>query len=462
MKAIARCLALLVTVAACTDDGTVAPASQPPTSWSVASGFLRDANGRAVILRGANVSGHNKYAPWFDFQGPADFTRMRDDWGMNAVRFLVSWAAIEPTQGQYDAAYLDAVAQRITWARDANLYVIVDMHQDVYGLGFESGGGDGAPLWTCAASNYAGFMPTTPWALESLESGVTTCFDDFWHGATIQSHYAEAWRRVAARLSGFDNVVGFDPFNEPYWGSHPITHFEPDLLSPFYETLVPIVRSAAPGWVAFLEPSAARNLGGTTYLSTPTFSNFAYSPHSYDTGAESGDGFDPSHAPALISNIAALASEAKALGATLWIGEYGGSADESGITQYMKAQYDGMGAVAASATYWDYSKGGYGLLNVDGSEAQPLLDSVIRPYPERTAGDPIAWSFDEASSTFTMSYHARSSVSASTIVSIAPRLYPKGYTFECGGCQATAAMGSLTITTPPTGDPAVVTIRPKT
>jgi endoglycosylceramidase len=428
----------------------------------VQAGFLRDADGRAVVLHGANVSGKNKYAPYFDFQGPADFARMRTDWGMNGVRLLVSWAAIEPLEGQIDASYLDAVAERVAWARDANLYVVVDMHQDVYGLGFASGGGDGAPLWACDAANYQGFMPTSPWAIENLEAGVTACFDAFWMGGTLQDHYAEAWRRVAERLSAFDNVVGFDPFNEPFWGSIGIVRFEPEWLSPFYEKLVPIVRSAAPGWVAFLEPSASRNLGGITRLSTPTFGNYAYAPHSYDTTAESGGGFDPSHAPQLVANIAALAGEARALGGALWIGEYGGTNGESGITDYMKAQYDGAGAVAASTMYWDYTKGGYGLLAADGTEAEPLLGSVVRPYPERVAGDPISWAFDEGTSTFTLRYRPSASVSAPTLVSIAPRLYPHGYDFGCGGCQATVAPGTLTITAPGGDDPVVLTVRPRT
>jgi endoglycosylceramidase len=457
-----RRLALLwlACVVACSDDGTVAPPPAPPPTWSVQAGFLRDAQGRAVVLRGANVSGKNKAPPWFDFHGPADFARMRTDWGMNAVRFVMQWAAIEPEQGVYDASYLDAVAERVGWAQDANLVVVVDMHQDVYGMGFVAGGGDGAPLWSCPASNYAGFVPTSPWALEDLEAGVTACFDALWHDAALQAHFAEAWRRVAARLAGYDNVVGFDVINEPYWGSHGIETFEPDLLGPFYEKMVPVVRSAAPAWVAFLEPSASRNLGGTTHLPTPTFGDYVYAPHSYDTTAESGGGFDPSHAPAIVSNIARLAGEATALGGALWIGEYGGTASESGIADYMKATYDGAGAVAGSTMIWDYTKGGYGLLNVDGSEAQPLVDSVVLPYPERVAGDPIAWSFDEGSSTFTMSYHPRASVTAPTIVSVPSRVYPGGYAVDCGGCKASVAAGTLTIQAPPAGDPAVVTLTP--
>ncbi len=446
-------------LASCSDDGTLASQPTPPT-WSVQSGFIRDAQGRAVILRGANVSGGAKAPPWFGFQGPADFLRMRTEWGMNAVRFLVEWAPIEPESGVYDASYLDGVAERIGWAQDADLAVVVDMHQDIYGMGFAAGGGDGAPLWSCAAGNYAGFMPMSVWALDNLEAGPTACWDAFWNGAAIESHFAEAWRRVAARLSGYGNVVGFDVFNEPYWGSHGITHFEPDLLSPFYEKIVPVVRSAAPAWLAFLEPSSARNLGGTTYLTRPTFGQYVYAPHSYDTDAEMGDGFPLADVPKIVSNIAALASEAQALGGPLWIGEYGGTASESGITEYMKATYDGAGAVAASTMYWAYDMGGYGLLNPDGTEAQPLVDSVVRPYPERVAGDPIAWSFDEPSSTFTFRYHPSASIAAPTIVSVPPRIYPGGYSVDCGGCKSSVIPGSLIITAPAGADPAVVTLTP--
>ncbi len=283
-------LLLLALAGACADDGTVVPQPATTTTWSVQAGFLRDSAGRAVVLRGANLSGKAKSPPWFDFHGPSDFARMRTDWGMNGIRFVMQWAAIEPEQGVYDAGYLDAVAERIGWARDADLAVVLDMHQDIYGMGFELGGGDGAPLWSCDAKNYVGFMPLSIWALDNLEVGVSNCYDGLWNDAATQAHFAEAWRRVAARLAGFDNVVGFDITNEPYWGHHPVHYFEPDLLGPFYEKMVPVVRSAAPGWVAFLEPSSARNLGVATRLPVPSFANFAYAPHSYDRDAETSTG----------------------------------------------------------------------------------------------------------------------------------------------------------------------------
>jgi endoglycosylceramidase len=445
---------VIATAIACDDGGTATH------TWSVQGGFIRDTQGRAVVLRGANVSGKQKQAPWFDFHGPADFARMRSEWGMNAVRFVMQWAAIEPQKGDYDGAYLDAVAERVGWMRDADIQVVLDMHQDVYGMGFASGGGDGAPLWACDSSNYAGFEPTNPWAIEDLEKGVTACFDAFWNGPELQAHFAEAWRRVAERLAGYENVVGFDVYNEPYWGSHPIEQFEPDLLGPFYERVVPIVRSEAPGWLAFIEPSSSRNLGGTTHLPVPTFGDFVYAPHSYDVNAEEGMAFDPSHRAALIANVAALAQEARNLGGALWIGEYGGTASDPTIEAYMTAQYDGAGAVAASSMYWDYTKGGYGLLNADGTDAEPLLQTIVRPSPELVAGDPISWAFDAATATFTFTYRADSTIDAPTVISVPARVYPTGYSVACGGCAWSAGPGTVTIGATGGSNPVVVTLTP--
>jgi endoglycosylceramidase len=439
---------------ACSESGTQLP------SVTVGKGFLRDAQGRALILRGANVSGKAKEPPYFDFHGPADFARMRPDWGMNGIRFLVLWSAVEPTEGQYDDAYLDAVAQRIGWAQDAGLYVVLDMHQDVFGIGFQSGGGDGAPLWACDAQSYATFQPTNPWFFENLSSQVSGCYDGFWQSDELQSHYAEAWRRVAERLVGYDNVIGFDVMNEPYWGSYEISHFEQDRLEPFYERVVPVVRSAAPAWIAFIEPSSSRNLGGTSSLTPPSFGNYVYAPHSYDRNAESGDGFDPADAPGIVSNVAALAQEAQALGGALWVGEYGGSQDESGIVAYMTAQYDAAGAVAASTMYWDYTMGGYGLLAPDGTEAQPLVDTLVRPYPELVAGTPVSYAFDAGSSTFSFTFHPDRGIAGPTVVEVPARVYPAGYTIACDGCAASVDGDTVRIDDPGPSDPVVVTLSP--
>jgi endoglycosylceramidase len=437
--------------------------SSPPETprWRVSGGFLRDPSGRAVILRGANLAGAHKLPPYLGFHQPADYKRAREAWGMNSIRYLITWAAIEPRRGEYDAAYLDRVAERIGWARDAGLLVVLDMHQDVYGEGFSSGGGDGAPRWTCDEANYASFEPEQQWFLNNLTKQVTACYDGFWSSDDLQSYFTEAWRRVAARLASFDNVIGFDVLNEPYWGSTAIADFEPEKLEPFYEKVVPAVRSVAPSWVAFLEPSSIRNLGGSTRLPGFPFRDVVYAPHSYDRDAESGLGFDASHRAAVLTNLSALANEARTLGAALWIGEYGGRADHPGIVDYMTAQYDGTGAAAAGAMYWAYDKSdGYALLAADGSEKKALLDTIVRPYPARVAGDPVSFGFDAGTRTFTFTYRPDRRIAEKTILVAPDRVYPSGYVVDCGGCRTTKGPGEVALDTVPPGDSVTITIHP--
>jgi endoglycosylceramidase len=430
-----------------------------PDTIHVAGGFIRDADGRAVILRGANLANAHKQSPYFGFQQPPDYVRVKRQWGMNSLRFLMSWAAIEPKKGQYDDGYIDELAKRIGWARDAGLTVVLDMHQDVYGEGF---GGDGAPRWTCDESHYAAFTPASQWFLDYLDPNVQACFDQLWSSAELQQHYADAWKRVAERLADNDAVIGFDVINEPHWGSAVASSFGGDKLEPFYEKIVPAVRSVAPHWLAFLEPSAGRNIGISTSLTPFPFPDVVYAPHSYNSAAEQGNGFDPSARSGLIANIKALSDEAQGLGAALWIGEYGGPASSPGITAYMDANYGGMAAVAGGSEYWSYDRDeSYGMLHTDGSEKTQLLDVLVRPYPERVAGDPVSYDFDDKTGTFTLTWHADSSIKAPTLVSVPKRAYPNGYSVECGGCDSAQKPGELVVNSAPAADPAKLVVTRK-
>jgi endoglycosylceramidase len=363
----------------------------------------------------------------------------------------------------FDDGYLDEVAKRMDWAREAGLYVVLDMHQDVYGEGFASGGGDGAPRWTCDASHYADFVPNpSQWFLNDLSVDVVACYDHFWQTDALRQHYVSAWQHVAARLSGYDDViVGFDPMNEPYWGSYVIVAFENDLLEPFYEQVVAAVRAERPGWVAFLEPASSRNLGIPTSLHAFPFADVMYAPHSYDRNAEMGMGFDPANRAEVLQNGAALAGEAAMLGAGLWVGEYGGQTASPGITAYMDAEYAAFAAAAAGTTYWDYSKGGgYSVIAADGSEKTELMAALVRPWPERVAGTPASYAYDTTTRTFSLTYAPDESIGVPTIIRVPERVYPDGYTVECGGCQILQAPGELQVLSPPPGAPAVVTVHP--
>src|SRR5262249_11313280 len=157
------------------------------------------------------------------------------DWGMGAIRFLTTWSAIEPQPGVYDEAYLDQVAERLRWAQEQNLAVVLDMHEDIYGEGF---GFDGAPKWTCDDAMYAAFVPKDPWFLNATDPNVIACVDGFFTRDDLRQHFTAAWKHVAERFANEPAVVGFDVLNEPNWGSYPIFTFERDRLGPFYAQVV--------------------------------------------------------------------------------------------------------------------------------------------------------------------------------------------------------------------------------
>lgn len=443
-------------VAACGGDTT----GDRPDGWHVSAGQLRDADGRAVILRGANVSNRHKSPPYFDFHQAGDYARLRDDFAMNSVRFLISWAAIEPERDVYDGAYLDAVAERIATIQAQGLFVILDMHQDLYGEGFN---GNGAPRWTCDQSRYDAYEPIEPWFANYANENIVACYDGFWGSDDLQSHYVEAWRRVAERLGDNPAVIGIDPMNEPYWGSAGPGDFEENTLSALYARVVSTVRQLAPNWIAFLEPSASRNFGLGTRLPRFDFDHIVYAPHSYDSQAESGDGFSAERRAAIIDNVALLRDEADVLGAALWVGEYGGISSDPGLGEYMDAQYDAIGAVGGGSAYWHYSKGGgYELLDADGNEKPELSAALVRPYPARIAGDLHRYSFDEASARFEAVVTADPSIDAPTEIVIPARLYGDGAVVDCGGCtvDTTSAPGRLLLTALPDTAELVIVVSP--
>jgi len=435
---------------------------QPPAAtatWSVSGGFIRDEDGRTVTLRGVQIAGDQKSAPYIDGKTLADYQRIRDAWGFNSMRFLMVWAAIEPEEGQYDEAYLDSLAERAQWAQQLGLSVILDMHQDIYGEGF---GYDGAPKWACAASYYAAFKPTTPWGLNALDPNVEACTDQLYTNPTTLAHFTEAWRRVAQKLSGIPSVIGFDVLNEPEWGTSPISTFEADRLEPFYESIVSVVRAEAPQWLEFLEPAASRNLGFATSLTPFPFGNVVYAPHSYDNTAETTGSFPLIDAPAVLSKITSLQADAVSLNAALWVGEYGGQWNDPNIGAYMGAEYQGIGAVAAGSDLWDDSAGGgYSPVATDSSENTALANAISLPYPSRTAGNPTSYAFDQGTSTFTFVYTPDAKVSAPTEIIVPSRVYPSGYGVTCGGCVFKVTSTGVEIDAPAKGATMTVTLAPK-
>ncbi len=147
---------------------------------------FRDGNGNEVILHGINIgfasrlNAAGQCEPRWEHRGGADdFKRIRQ-WGFNCVRMPIYWAGLEPEPGKYDEAFLRELDEKISWAAANDLYVIIDMHQDLWGVGVP--GARGAPAWALKSSHLPHLHdPSVFWGLAYLESPrVQGAFDAFW------------------------------------------------------------------------------------------------------------------------------------------------------------------------------------------------------------------------------------------------------------------------------------------
>lgn len=186
-----------------------------------------DEHGRHVILHGVNLVCKDKTRNYIGNWGDDDFVRLRR-WGCNVVRLGVIWDAVEPEPGMFDRHYIERLRGLIRSAHRHDLYVYLDMHQDLFAAHRDSTGGvhgDGAPAWATLTGGET-FVPGELWSDAYLCNGaVQRAFDHFWNnapgpdGAGIQDHYAMAWRFVVENLGGEPNVIGYDLMNEPFIGS---------------------------------------------------------------------------------------------------------------------------------------------------------------------------------------------------------------------------------------------------
>merc|ERR1719483_1652726 len=72
--------------------------------------------------------------------------------GFDLVRLGISWSLVEPSPGEYSESYIDRIAQIVQWAKEQDIRVIIDFHEDFYSFSLNNGSKigsyvDGAPPW---------------------------------------------------------------------------------------------------------------------------------------------------------------------------------------------------------------------------------------------------------------------------------------------------------------------------
>ncbi len=435
-------------VAGCTGPpSSVVPGFQRGEFAGVRDGALVDAVGRTLVLRGVNISQDNKHPPYHPEGSPFDSPegyRELSDLGVTLVRYLVEWAAVEPERGQYDDAYLDMVAERIGWAANAGIYVVVDMHQDLYGEVFSNG----APRWACDESFYETYEPVTPWFENYFSDEVRGCFDAFWSSDELRVAYAEAWRRVAVRFADEPAVIGYDIMNEPWHGNAPnALQWETETLTGFYQQVGVAIREVAPDQLLFLGPNPLRNIGlresGLVPVDLP---GTVYAPHYYNLDYEA-DGIYDGDADAIEFNFDLLAFEAEQLGGGAFLGEFGARSAGADAEAYLQDPMAPMNQHRLSWAYWDLSaRGGGALLEPDTWEPKPSLwRQAFVPYPTAVPGQLLDWQWEPDSGRLAIEYVSDGEQPA---VLVAPALwYPNGPRVEASGGR-TEVRGRRVVHTP--------------
>jgi hypothetical protein len=362
---------------------------------------LKDDRGREVTLRGFNVSGSTKLYEntLLPFRSTADAATsaqaMRDLTGANAIRFLISWEGVQPTPNGVDTAYLARVAAQVRQFTDRGIYVLLDYHQDLYSSYlFHSGSwytGDGAPQWVVAAGGYPveNCGACLLWGQNMMNNtAVRSAAYDFWHNRTIntaagpigvqtafldQARAALTYLKQALPAGGYGNILGVDPFNEPFDGGTDGASgstWEQTYLAPFYQRFRATMDDA--GWSAkplYAEPLVFWNTGifESGGLSTvgQLGTRYVFNGHYYDgarmtvdlTGA--GDG-------TYSAAMNRFRTQATALGTAPIVTEFGNrlSGSSSDRTPYMvRAMYQGMDAGTPGADWWRHPASGGAVLS---------------------------------------------------------------------------------------------------
>ncbi len=375
--------------------------------FAVQDGAIVDAHGGRVLLRGTNLSQSAKGAPYHPAELEGDGRALLAAHGPMAIRYLTSWAAIEPADGALDATYLAGLAERVAGlAADGHL-VVLDLHQDLFGVGFA--GANGAPRFACDEAAYAAFTPESPWFRNYYDPAVQGCFDALFADEARLRQMARALRAAVDAVQGAapSALVGVDLVNEPHPGSRAPADFDL-LLARYYQIAAEELDGT--GLVLLFEPNVLHNLGEATTISAPPSPSSAYAPHLYPADAELGRYADVS---ALAGLLADDAAEAAALGVPLVIGEYGPKIDDPAAVPFVEDVLAILDESFSGALSWDWSAASDRGLLREGAEA--VRRAELRPHARRVAGRVLNHRFDPVSATLEVAWEGDDATGATEI-----------------------------------------------
>jgi endoglycosylceramidase len=416
---------------------------------------LVDATGRVVQIHGVNSVAKSEpfVTPTTDGGlGPADLAAFDRD-GVNGVRLGVWPAALMPAPGRVDGAYLDRVRATVDALAAHGLWVLLDLHQDVFA---------GMPDWatTPAAAALDTAVPdglgAIGWSAAYVTPRSLRQWDDWWAnapeagGTGVVDAYAGGVAALAARMSDVPEVIGVEILNEPFPGSRVLSCVFggcPDLdavVAARSASITDAVRAAAPDMAVWWEPEsmfpvyAGSSMPRPMVTPTATGAGVGLSFHAYCLDTDGGQPVEPAVAAVtwcdgrFADAFSRAAGLAGSWGAPAVFNEFWASRSPLNVTTPART------AEREFLSWFHWSKGTY----PDVVESQ-----LVRAYAQATAGELLEQRFDPATGEFVLRYRPDPAVTAPTSVVVPQRAYPGGYDVSVVGGAVTSApdAGRLTV-----------------
>ncbi|MDM7939855.1 MAG: cellulase family glycosylhydrolase [Methanothrix sp.] len=394
-----------------------------------------DREGRRMCFRGVNIAGNAKFPPFIPFQESCWWDLLAS-WGFNMVRLTIFWEAIEPEPDTYDLCYLAKVLEMVDQASQRGIYILLDMHQDLYSRTLC---GDGAPAWampkdvdTESNDSFGGQF----WgAAYILSRDVRASFTHFFNSADLKEHYKNAWLEVVKSVGDNPFILGYDIMNEPSCGNIPndCGQFENRFLKSFYQEVISAIRELQPSAVCFVEPHVLDMY--TSKLTPFQADRLVYAPHLYNPLSITLR-FNPIPEDLLFQALLARHQEkARALRMPLFIGEFGAPwtmqpfyARDMAVNNALENLEENL----IDCVYWDFS-----VKDVDAwnGEDFSLLDREgrarglkvnVRPSITRLRGCCAFQHFDPATKKYTARFKSEPG-NPPTVIRIPKLQYPDGF-----------------------------------
>lgn len=413
-----------------------------------------DELGNQVILYGINMVCKDKSKGYIAGYNREDFEKLRA-WGFNVIRLGIIWDGLEPEPEQYNETYLEALEEVIQLAAEYGIYVYLDMHQDLYSSQYS----DGAPAWATLTDGNP-HTATGLWSESYLVSeAVKSAFTNFWEnkqieGKGLQDYYCNALQYAAKRLSGYENVIGFDLMNEPAPGKITdqimgtlmlayrdlvlkdesmspeevmqlwlgeasnaevmksiqdmsiykpliqavegvLQEFDQQYLMPFYNKAAKALYEVAPESIMCFESSYFSNMGmmsGVDRLADDI--PCIYAPHAYDLVVDT-DNYTDYNFERVEFIFETHKKVQDKLNVPTIIGEWGAFYGMQNSSEMVKHIVGILEDYKWSSTYWDYWRG---------IESSSVLEGLIRAYPQRIGGELESYQYDYENQSFKCTY----------------------------------------------------------